>query len=278
MAIKIGTKTGTSTTSLRDLGVGKIKIGFDTAASSSSGSSSSGGSSKTASASTASDADVLGAYVADMYARLAPEEIEYEAKTEEEIRASIAEWLRPSYDQAIANRQEQTLGYMAELDADAIARGMGASTYVTDVKNRQQNDEASDIATLESDYGATLAQYVSEGVESENDRLLEIQEFNAEQRQDAYDLAYAAALQLFQYYKKGASSSGGSGSGGKSAATVTATSAENCETFLSLLSGQQRAEVYAATTESGEQYRAELLASVGYAGYLQLQSQYPSTP
>jgi hypothetical protein len=233
MAIKIGTKTGTSTTSLRDLGVGKIKIGFDTAASSSSGSSSSGGSSKTASASTASDADVLGAYVADMYARLAPEEIEYEAKTEEEIRASIAEWLRPSYDQAIANRQEQTLGYMAELDADAIARGMGASTYVTDVKNRQQNDEASDIATLEIGLrrDAGPIRFRGRGVgERPPARNSGVQRGAAAGRVRSCVCGGAAAVSVLQ---KRRLLFGRLGSGGKSAATVTATSAENCETFLS---------------------------------------------
>jgi hypothetical protein len=212
-----------------------------------------------------------------MYDRFSPDEIEYDAKSEDEISATIEEWLRPGYDQAIANRKAQTDYYKAELDADAIARGMGASTYVTDVKNRQQNAEASDILSLESDYGSTLAKYVSEGVEQENDRLLEVQEQNAQLRQDAYELAYSAALKLFGYYKESASSSGGSGK--KTATTsVTATSAANCDRFLSLLSKDERAEIYTASTAAGQQYRDELLASVGYSGYIQLQGKYPSTP
>lgn len=266
MAIKAGNGIGNATT------IGLKKLGLENVGVSTKSASSGGGASR--SANSASDADVLSGYIEDMYSRFAPQEVTYDAKSEEEIRSSISEWLRPSYDQAITNRKEQTLTNKANLDADAIARGMGASTYVTDVKNRQQNAEAKDVASLESDYGATLAKYVSEGVETENERVLEVQKFNAEQRQAAYELAYSAALQLFTYYKK---KSSGSGSGG-SAKTASATSRENVETFLGMLSKSERAEVYQATTKSGAQYRAEILASVGYSGYLQLQGKYPSIP
>ena len=162
-----------------------------------------GGSSSSGSSSSHhhSDADVLSGLIKSMYKRFQPEEITYVKKSEEEIRSTVAAWLRPGYEQAIANRQEQTLTNKANLDADAIARGMGASTYVTDVKNRQQNAESRDIATMESDYGSTLAEYVSEGVEDEANRALQVEEFNAEQRQKAYEMAYAAALVFFQEYK-----------------------------------------------------------------------------
>lgn len=264
MKLSIGGIGKSTTIGGMDMTDGTIKIGQT---SSGSGSSGSGGSSGT------SDADILSGLIAEMYEQFEPQEITYHAKSEEEIRASISEWLRPSYDQAIANRKEQTLTNKANLDADAIARGMGASTYVTDVKNRQQNAESSDIATMESDYGATLAEYVSEGVETENDRLLEVQKFNAEQRQAAYELAYSAAIALFPYYRK--KSSGGSGS---SSSSVTGTSRENVESFLSLLSSDERTEVYQATTTTGAQYRAEIIATVGYTGYIQMQGKYPSFP
>jgi len=216
----------------------------------------------------ASDEDVLSDYINQMYARFAPQEVSYDTKSEEDIRASVAAWLRPGYEQAIANRQVQTSQNKANLDADAIARGMGASTYVTDVKNRQQNAEASDIASLESDYGSNLAKYVLEGVDSEQDRALEAEKFNAEQRQSAYDQAYSAALALYAQYKK-------SGGGGKSGG-VNKTTLENCEAFLSMISGEERKAIYSASTAQGKQYRAELLASVGAAGYVQLMGKYPS--
>ena len=221
-------------------------------------------------AGSASDEDVLTDYINQMYTRFAPQEVAYDTRDEAEIRSSVAAWLRPSYDQAIANRQEQTRANKANLDADAIARGMGASTYVTDVKNRQQNAEASDIASLESDYGATLAKYVLHGVDSEQNRALEAEKFNAEQRQSAYDQAYSAALALYAQYKK-------SGGGGKPSG-VNKTTLENCEAFLSMLSGEERKAIYSASTTEGKQYRAELLASVGAAGYVQMMGKYPSKP
>ena len=218
-----------------------------------------------------SDADVLGGLVADMYGRFRPEQIAYAAKDADTIRASVAAWLRPNYEQAIANRQERTRAYRAALDADAIGRGMGSSTYVTDVKNRQQNAEARDIAALEADYGASLAKYVSDGVESESGRALQAEQFNAEQRQNVYQLAYSAALELFELYKKRP----GSGSYGSSG--VRATTRENCETFLGMLSSDERHEIYYGTTAAGERYRAELLASVGAAGYVQLMDMFPGS-
>ena len=264
MAITIGKKQpSVKTTSLYDLGLGKLKIGFDDA----------DDYEYTDNTPAASDEDVLSSYIDDMYARYQPEELEFDEKTQDELSASVATWLRPGYDQAISNRAAQTERYRAETDADAIARGMGSSTYVTDVKNRQRNAEASDIASLESDYGATLAKYVSEGLETQNEQKLETASYNAEQRQNAYDMAYAAALQLFTYYKKS-----GGGSGRSSGTKTTATTQANCAEFLNQLSKDERAEVYAGSTAAGRQYRAEILASVGYSGYLQLQNQYPSTP
>lgn len=264
MAITIGKKKlPVQTTGLRDLGLGTLKIGFDDA----------DDSAYTFDASAASDEDVLSSYIDDMYARYQPEELAFDEKSQSELSTAVAAWLRPGYDQAISNRALQTQRYRAETDADAIARGMGSSTYVTDVKNRQRNAEASDIASLESDYGATLAKYVSEGLETQNEQKLETASYNAEQRKNAYDMAYSAAPQLFAYYKKN-----GGGSRGKSSKNVTATTPENCAEFLNLLTKDERGEVYAGTTAAGRQYRAEILASVGYSGYMQLQNQYPSTP
>lgn len=261
MAIQLTKKQAAG--SKLDMGLRKLKLGFDEPdAYEDSGS-----------ASAASDEDVLSSYIDSMYARYQPQELEFDEQTQDELSASVAAWLRPGYDQAIQNRKAQTQTYRAEIDADAIARGMGSSTYVSDVKSRQNSAEAGDIASLESDYGATLVKYVSQGLETQNEQKLETASYNAEQRKNAYDMAYAAALQLFAQYKKS-----GGGSGKKTSVKVTATSRDNCAEFLNQLTKDERAEIYAGTTEQGAQYRAEILASVGYTGYLQLQSQYPSIP
>ncbi len=122
--------------------------------------------------------------------------VAYTPVSETDISGQIAAWLLPGYERAITDRKELTRGYAAELDADAIARGMGASTYVTDVKSRQQRDEAKDIATLMGEYGATLAKNVAERLSEEKDRALQADMFNAEAKQEAYKMAYEAAVFL----------------------------------------------------------------------------------
>jgi len=218
------------------------------------------------------DTEALNAFIDEMYEQFRPEELSYDARTADEIGAEVAAWLRPGYDQAIMNRRERTLAYQAEIDADAIARGMGASTYVGDVKARQMRDESRDVMALESDYGSTLVKYVSDGVESDGERARETQLFNIQQRQNAYELAYSAALRLFESYKASGSrrSSGSSG--------VVATSPENCDLFLAFLTPEERKEVYEAATPQGKRYRDELLASVGFQGYLKLRGKYPESP
>ena len=109
-----------------------------------------------------------------------------------------------------------------------------------------------------------------DGVDSERDRALEAEKFNASARQNAYDKAYSAALALFAQYKK---NSGGSGK-----SKTPPTSKESCEAFLASLTGEERRAVYESTTAEGARYHAELIASVGTQGFLQLVGKYPSKP
>lgn len=77
-------------------------------------------------------------------------------RTDSQLKNYLTRMIRPSYDQAIQNRQQQTGQANAAIDTDAASRGMGTSTWVTDAKNRQMNSQAADIATLNSNYAATL--------------------------------------------------------------------------------------------------------------------------
>lgn len=272
----LGTGTGAGTSS----GSGKKKAA---AVQTGGGGGGGGGGS---SASTPSDADVLKGYYELLKGTYAPETIDYQQKTEEELRAGIVEWLRPGYDAAIRRRQALTDEYHAELDADAIARGMGASTYVTDVKSRQKDTEAADILSLEAEYGAALAKYVSDAVEAERARSLEVELFNNQREHEVYLKAYERALTLFAEYKAksgGGRSSGGSGasrsrssggsggsSGGSGVSDVVPTTPENCERFVSGLSYQQKYDIMVGSSDLDKRYRAELIASVGENRYWEL--------
>lgn len=226
-----------------------------------------------------SDQEVLDGYVNSLYAAYQPDPLAYEPVSESELLTQIEAWLRPSYERAILNRQASTSNYRAELDADAISRGMGACTYVTDVKSRQLGREAEDVALLESEYGASLAKTLSEQLAGERERAFEVAKINQQNDYDAYMRAYDAALAMFSVYKakrSGSGGGGGSGSGSAAGSTVVATSAENCEAFLSILTPAERANVYAGKTAQDKQYKDEIIASVGLAGYYQLMGKYKS--
>lgn len=87
----------------------------------------------------------------------APEGFDYDA-TAERYRKSLEGILRPSVDAAIERRKKATDYERAEIDADAAARGIAASTYVTDVKKSAENAEQDDIESYETGYNQTLSQ------------------------------------------------------------------------------------------------------------------------
>ena len=88
-----------------------------------------------------------------LYARFKPSYTPQSAST---LKDTLSRAMRPSYDKQIKQRQEAAAANRAAIDTDAAARGMGSSTWVTDVKNRQRNAEASDIQGINSDYNAAL--------------------------------------------------------------------------------------------------------------------------
>lgn len=128
--------------------------------------------------------------------------INYTPTSEASIRSNIQSYLRPAVDQAIGQRQKQTLTNKANIDADAASRGMGASTWVTDVKNRQQNAEASDIGMMESNYGATLAQQIAQALAQEKANSLSAAQFNAQSQMSAISQALSLANGLYGQQQK----------------------------------------------------------------------------
>jgi hypothetical protein len=232
-----------------------------------------------ASAAPTDDGAVLNDYVDRLYAAYRPPQASYEAQDAKTLSAQIAAWLRPGYERAMEERRAQTAAYRAELDADAIARGMGSSTYVTDVKSRQLSDEAADVAALESEYGAQLGKLTMEAVEAEREREMEVALFNREQDREAYMQAYRAALSLYEAYldgqRGGRSGSRTKNDGSDDGKAATATTQKNCERFLAGLTPAQRYGVYTGTDEENARYRSEILASVGRDGYLELMEKYP---
>jgi len=154
---------------------------------------------------------------------ITPTEITLDQKTRESIAADVSAYLRPYYDMAADERQKTAIQSRAELDADAYSRGMGSSTWLTDKKSRESMAAASDIASINAQYGAALSQGVSEQMGTyEQNKLAVAQQnaanrlsadaLNAEEELNRYKLAYQMLLDQISL---GTLSSGtGSGSGG----------------------------------------------------------------
>lgn len=126
--------------------------------------------------------------------------ISYTEQPESKLKAGIQASLQPSLNQAIKARQAQTNTARASLDADAAARGMGASTWLTDAKSRLGNSEASDIMTLRGNYGSTLAQQLASQYAAERQQKLAADQFNAQQEAAAMPNALNMAWNLYQQW------------------------------------------------------------------------------
>ncbi len=239
-----------------------------------------------------------------------PATIDYTPLDKDTIASLIAEWLRPTYDRAIANRREATRAYNANLDADAWARGLGRSSYVTDVKGRNYGDESRDVSTLESSYGSVLAEHLYDALKTQAEKKLEVDTFNAEQINTARARAFDAATALYNAAQTAAieaaklnGSSGGGGSTAKktqsaalSAPTTTiketlksslttapvynkvqTTSPKTVEKVLSRLSGSERDKLYQAKTKTAAKMLTEMTKSVGKNAMNQLMQRYAAT-
>lgn len=212
------------------------------------------------------DIGMLEGIIARLYEQFAPQEIAYTPRTDEEIAYAVSSWLRPGYDQAISDRQDMTRKNNANLDADAIARGMGSSTYVSDVKSRQQNAEADDIGRLESDYGANFSKYMQENITADQDRALEVQTTNAQLRADALQRAQDAALILYEKYKKNPKNFN---------LNVFISPAQvEYDNTISLMDDAARMEPFTGSTQQGKESRAQMIALIGSKGMDQLAQKY----
>ena len=151
---------------------------------------------------------------------ITPTEITLDAKTRQSIANDVSAYLRPYYDMAAQERQQTAVQSRAELDADAYSRGMGSSTWLTDKKSRESMAAASDIASINAQYGAALSQGVSEQLGTyEQNKLAVAQQnaanklsadsINAEEELNRYKLAYQMLLDQIEL----GSFSSGSGSG-----------------------------------------------------------------
>lgn len=150
-------------------------------------------------------------YVSELQTLLKPNTIAYTPTSRDEYASMIQQALRPGYDLAISQRKDATKANKAEIDADAAARGMGSSTWVTDVKDRQSQYEADDIATLESQYAAAYAAQLMDALNTERQNQLAVDQFNASQLANHQAQALGLADSFYSQYLKNQKSKGSGG-------------------------------------------------------------------
>ena len=235
----------------------------------------------------------------EMLAHYLPETVEFTPLSEEVLSETIRNWLRPAYEQAIQNRREQTGRINAELDADAWSRGMGQSSYLSDVKERQYRGEARDVDALESNYAATLAGHLYDAMKEQQERKIEVDEFNAGEINRAREKAMDAARALYASYLSGSHGHGGSGSAAAAAEGAEEAAAEAKPSFLEkLLEGlpdaapktdyrtaanivarmnaKERARLFNRTDPAYRKLRSELVYSLGNDGFRRLMQDFPA--
>lgn len=104
-----------------------------------------------------------------------------------ELKYDVTNALRPAYEKARANRIAQTGRNAAMVDTDAAARGMGSSTWVTDAKNRLRNQEAADLANLESDYAGNLYNALLNQLDNQDNKRMSLLNTALSTTQGMYD-------------------------------------------------------------------------------------------
>lgn len=130
----------------------------------------------------------------------APTLMTYAPEDMDALRERIESYLRPAYEKALKKQEQQAALYNGQLDADAWSRGMGASTYVSDLKYRRQNQLLENRGDIEASYGAALAEQLFKAWETRLGYRMEAEKFNAQAQNAARDKALTAAESMYKSY------------------------------------------------------------------------------
>ena len=158
-----------------------------------------------------------------------------------------------------------------------VSRGMGASTYVSSMKEREDDDVQSDISIMEAQYTATLAERIAAALEKYQSMSLQAQLQNAQYAYNAQTTAMNLASQWFNSYMNNAARAV-KGSGGRSGKSGTAS--KNMSTldyvrFVSGLSAPERSMLYNSGASEWVMMRTELEDALGKDGYRTVRSAFP---
>lgn len=131
--------------------------------------------------------DRLDTYYKQLVENFKPQEISYEditteQKTESDFASAISAYLEPYKQKSLKNIESSERAQRAMMDADAASRGMGSSTYLTDVKRQVSRQAQADKAGLESEFVSQIGQRTAEAWQNQLNRALNVAQTNAANR------------------------------------------------------------------------------------------------
>ena len=233
--------------------------------------------------------DLFNRYYQTILGQLQVPTINLNIPSADAVRQQWQDALQPSLDAAISRRQSASQSIRAELDADAVSRGMGSSTYVSSLKERESAEAQEDIDELQAQYGATLAERIATSLQAYEQMRLNAQQYNlqaqAAAQQAALNMAgnwysdYVAqqnALAQLQAKSSQSTSSGSRGSSGSSsgAKASSSLSADDYLTYVENLSSGQRKLLFSSGQSYWKVRREELEAALGSNAYQTLRRRY----
>ena len=186
-------------------------------------------------------------------------------------------YLRPTYDRAIENRQAAAQTSMAELDADAYSRGMGASTFVSSMREREQDDMNSDIAMLETEYASALSERLYEAMAAYSKLKLEADIYNAENALSASGTGRSTGRSSGRGSGKTASAGSGntaSAGSGTGMSGKVKFGFDECKSLLGKFSTSERYDFFMSGDPYWKQMRSEMIEAIGRDRFEYLKDSY----
>ena len=186
-------------------------------------------------------------------------------------------YLRPTYDRAIENRQAAAQTSMAELDADAYSRGMGASTFVSSMREREQDDMNSDIAMLETEYASALSEKLYEAMAAYSKLKLEADIYNAENALSASGTGRSTGGSSGRGSGKTASAGSGntaSAGSGTGMSGKVKFGFDECKSLLGKFSTSERYDFFMSGDPYWKQMRSEMIEAIGRDRFEYLKDSY----
>ena len=137
------------------------------------------------------------------------------------------------------------------------------------MKEREGDDVETDVATLEAQYSASLAERIQDAMMEYQQMSMQANMFNAQMQQSAMSTAMGVASTWYTSYLSGLSSSrrnGGGGGSSKQAAVSNAFSGltlSQCEQYVDMLDRSEKLQLFSSDQSYWADRRAELEASLG---------------